>query len=66
MSSCTHTISMLMFSSCLRNVVAIFHHIEKEMAWRKSLGRPEGFDMLKKVKPIGNTINHNDHRDRKF
>jgi hypothetical protein len=34
-------------------VVAIFHHIEEEMAWRKSVGKPEGFDMLKKIKPLG-------------
>ncbi|KAE9978605.1 hypothetical protein EG327_007335 [Venturia inaequalis] len=34
-------------TTCLRNVVALFHHIELEMAWRKSVGRPEGFDMLR-------------------
>ncbi|KAE9971151.1 hypothetical protein EG328_005805 [Venturia inaequalis] len=34
-------------ATCLRNVVALFHHIELEMAWRKRVGRPEGFDMLR-------------------
>ncbi|KAL8678529.1 MAG: hypothetical protein Q9224_007108, partial [Gallowayella concinna] len=30
----------------------MFHVIEKEMRWRKDNGRPEGFDALKKSKPI--------------
>lgn len=30
----------------------MFHVIEKEMAWRKSVGRPEGFDTLRAAKPI--------------
>ncbi|KIW06883.1 uncharacterized protein PV09_02559 [Verruconis gallopava] len=38
--------------SCVRNVVSIFHHVEKEMAWRRSVGRPEGFELLKKMKPL--------------
>lgn len=38
--------------SCLRNAVSMFHVIEKEMRWRKDNGRPEGFDALKKSKPI--------------
>ncbi|KAL8774165.1 MAG: hypothetical protein Q9194_004136 [Teloschistes cf. exilis] len=38
--------------NCLRNVVSMFHVIEKEMRWRKDNGRPEGFDALKKSKPI--------------
>jgi inosine-uridine nucleoside N-ribohydrolase len=33
--------------------VTLFHQIEKEMAWRKSIGKPEGFDMLKVLKPLG-------------
>jgi hypothetical protein len=39
--------------SCVRNVVAIFHHIEKEIIWRNSVGKSEGFEMLKKIKPLG-------------
>lgn len=38
--------------SCLRNTVSLFHVIEKEIAWRKSVGRPEGFDTLRATKPI--------------
>lgn len=38
--------------SCLRNVVAIFHVLEKEMAWRKSTGRAEGYEAMKASKPI--------------
>lgn len=40
-------------NSCLRNVVSLFHFIEKEQAWRKEHGRPEGFEALKVTKPIG-------------
>ncbi|KAL8727812.1 MAG: hypothetical protein Q9166_005804 [cf. Caloplaca sp. 2 TL-2023] len=38
--------------NCLRNAVSMFHVIEKEIRWRKDHGRPEGFDALKKTKPI--------------
>ncbi|KLU84043.1 inosine-uridine preferring nucleoside hydrolase, partial [Magnaporthiopsis poae ATCC 64411] len=27
---------------CLRNAVALFHVLEKELAWRRENGRPEG------------------------
>ncbi|KAK2611086.1 hypothetical protein N8I77_004462 [Diaporthe amygdali] len=37
---------------CLRNAVALFHVLEKENAWRKSSGKPEGFEALKTSKPI--------------
>ncbi|KAL2158501.1 hypothetical protein VTH06DRAFT_4268 [Thermothelomyces fergusii] len=37
--------------SCLRNVVALFHVLEKEMAWRESTGRPT-YGALKAYKPI--------------
>lgn len=37
---------------CLRNVVALFHVLEKENAWRRSSGRPEGFEALRTAKPI--------------
>ncbi|KAI8936216.1 hypothetical protein NX059_006642 [Plenodomus lindquistii] len=38
--------------SCLRNVVTLFHYIEKEKAWRRQNGRPEGFETLRVRKPI--------------
>ncbi|CAK7229328.1 hypothetical protein SBRCBS47491_007208 [Sporothrix bragantina] len=38
---------------CLRNVVALFHVLEKEMAWREKTGRSNGaFGALKAFKPI--------------
>ncbi|EXJ85997.1 DNA glycosylase [Capronia coronata CBS 617.96] len=38
--------------SCLRNVVAIFHILEKELKWRKENGKPLGFDGITQFKPI--------------
>lgn len=38
--------------NCLRNVVSLFHHIEKEIEWRKANGRPIGFEALTKSKPL--------------
>lgn len=38
--------------SCLRNVVAMFHVLEKELAWRRDTGRPEGYGAMKAHKPI--------------
>ncbi len=38
--------------SCLRNVVSMFHVIEKELEWRWKRGQPEGFETLKRYKPI--------------
>ncbi|KAJ2906058.1 hypothetical protein MKZ38_003095 [Zalerion maritima] len=38
--------------NCLRNVVALFHVLEKETEWRKSKGKPEGFESLKCFKPV--------------
>lgn len=38
--------------SCLRNVVALFHVIEKELEWRRARGQLEGFDTMKTSKPI--------------
>ncbi|KAH3933669.1 hypothetical protein HBH45_041420 [Parastagonospora nodorum] len=38
--------------NCLRNVVTLFHHIEKERAWRKANGRAPGFETLDVRKPI--------------
>lgn len=36
---------------CLRNVVALFHVLEKEMAWRKATGKPT-YSSLGAYKPI--------------
>ncbi|EME87845.1 uncharacterized protein MYCFIDRAFT_127947 [Pseudocercospora fijiensis CIRAD86] len=38
--------------NCLRNVVSLFFHIEKEIEWRKSQGKTLGFDGLRKQKPL--------------
>lgn len=38
--------------SCLRNVVAIFHILEKELKWREEQGKPLGFEGITKHKPI--------------
>lgn len=38
--------------SCLRNVVSMFNVIEKELAWRKNQGLPEGFETLRECKPV--------------
>jgi len=37
---------------CLRNVVSLFYHVEKEIEWRGSQGRSLGFDALRKYKPL--------------
>lgn len=37
--------------NCLRNVVALFHVLEKEMEWRKSTGKA-AFGALNAYKPI--------------
>lgn len=40
-------------SSCLRNAVALFHVLEKEIAWRRSNGKADrGFEALRAFKPI--------------
>ncbi|KAF2704542.1 nucleoside hydrolase [Pleomassaria siparia CBS 279.74] len=38
--------------NCLRNIITLFHYIEKEKTWRKENGRPEGFETLNVRKPI--------------
>ena len=38
--------------SCLRNVVALFHVIEKELEWRRARGQLEGFETMHSSKPI--------------
>jgi len=45
--------SLILVHSCLRNVVALFHVLEKEIAWRKSTGKSEAsYGALKSFKPI--------------
>ncbi|KAI9874112.1 MAG: hypothetical protein M1830_010180 [Pleopsidium flavum] len=38
--------------NCLRNVVSLFHVLEKELEWRRKRGHPEGFETMKTFKPI--------------
>jgi hypothetical protein len=38
--------------SCLRNVVALFHVLQKEQEYRKSAGKTGGYEALKSFKPI--------------
>ncbi|KAK2780562.1 inosine-uridine preferring nucleoside hydrolase [Colletotrichum kahawae] len=61
LSSSSEDLEVLMLSitygnvpvtSCLRNVVALFHVLEKEMAWREVNGKHLGFDALKAFKPL--------------
>ncbi|KAF2969707.1 hypothetical protein GQX73_g3810 [Xylaria multiplex] len=37
---------------CLKNVMSLFQVLQKEITWRLSTGRPEGFESLKTFKPI--------------
>ena len=38
--------------NCLRNVISLFYHIEKEISWRQAHGRRLGFDTLRQSKPL--------------
>lgn len=39
--------------NCLRNVVSLFYHVEKEIEWRKAQGLKVGFETLTKgPKPV--------------
>lgn len=38
--------------SCLRNVVSMFHTIEREMHWKRKRGQPEGFGALRACRPV--------------
>ncbi|RDW88883.1 hypothetical protein BP6252_00915 [Coleophoma cylindrospora] len=38
--------------SCLKNAVAMFNALNKELEWRKDRGQLEGFDVMKSSKPI--------------
>lgn len=51
MRTCTNFVSVSV-SRTLKNVVALFHVLEKEMAWRQSNGKAEGFEAMKAHKPI--------------
>ena len=56
----SYPLSFLIFSvsflcviySCLHNVISMFHALEKELLWRKEHGIPEGFDTLRKSRPL--------------
>jgi hypothetical protein len=49
----TYKISIFdIYYSCLRNVVALFHVIEKELEWRRARGQLEGFGAMKSSKPL--------------
>ena len=37
---------------CLKNVVSLFHVIEKEIEWRKARGQLEGFGAMLASKPL--------------
>lgn len=37
---------------CLKNVVSTFHHIDREIEWRRQHGRSPGFETLLHSKPI--------------
>lgn len=38
--------------NCLRNVVSLFYHVEKEIAWQQKKGRQLGFDTLRRSRPL--------------
>ncbi|KAJ5391674.1 Nucleoside hydrolase [Penicillium cosmopolitanum] len=38
--------------NCLRNVVSMFHILEREAQWRRENGRPEGFGAMRASRPI--------------
>ena len=42
----------LTLSSCLRNVVSMFHVIQKELDWRHEHGKAQGFESMRKFKPL--------------
>ncbi|PFH61156.1 hypothetical protein XA68_18106 [Ophiocordyceps unilateralis] len=37
---------------CLRNVVALFHVLDREMAWRRESGRAEGYGAMMASRPV--------------
>jgi hypothetical protein len=38
--------------NCLRNVISLFHYVDKEIAWRGNAGRSLGFETLRSSKPV--------------
>ncbi|KAK5130223.1 hypothetical protein LTR08_002308 [Meristemomyces frigidus] len=38
--------------NCLRNVISLFAHVEREIAWRKAQGREPGFATLQTCRPL--------------
>ena len=38
--------------NCLRNVISLFHYVNKEIAWRESVGRSLRFETLRSSKPV--------------
>ncbi|KAJ5937934.1 Nucleoside hydrolase [Penicillium verhagenii] len=38
--------------NCLRNVVSMFHILEREIQWRRDNGKPEGYDTLRAFRPV--------------
>ncbi|KAJ5554071.1 Nucleoside hydrolase [Penicillium frequentans] len=38
--------------NCLRNVVSMFHILEREMQWRRDNGKPEGYGTLRAFRPV--------------
>ena len=38
--------------ACLRNVVTLFHVLDKELEWRRERGRDLGFETLRNGRPI--------------
>ncbi|PYI19383.1 nucleoside hydrolase [Aspergillus japonicus CBS 114.51] len=38
--------------SCLKNVVSMFHILEREMKWRREKGLPEGYGALRACPPV--------------
>ncbi|KAK4560508.1 hypothetical protein LTR86_005705 [Recurvomyces mirabilis] len=39
-------------ANCLRNVVSLLYHIEREIEWREGQGRRGGFETLRKTRPL--------------
>ena len=38
--------------NCLRNVISLFHHVEKEIAFRQSRTSSVGFETLRRSEPM--------------
>lgn len=39
-------------ASCLRNVISMFHILERETAWRRQNGKPPGFGAMRALRPV--------------